>query len=120
MATDLSVPPQARSSRFPPSRPGWSALPPRPPARAWGRTALPRRLRLGRAPYCIRTVASRRPWRYTAADYRAAALARPDGPPLAGQRAVAFWDPDLQQALLELAVRVEEETGLDVLLSDLA
>ncbi|MFF4874129.1 TIGR02679 family protein [Streptomyces sp. NPDC000961] len=60
-----------------------------------------------------------RPWRYTAAHYRAAALARPDGPPLAGQPAEALWDPDLQQALLELAVRVEEETVLDVLLSDL-
>ncbi|WP_086779126.1 DUF2399 domain-containing protein [Streptomyces griseus] len=60
-----------------------------------------------------------RPWRYTAADYRAAVLARPDGPPLTGQPAEALWDPDLQQALLELAVRVEEETVLDVLLSDL-
>ncbi|MDV9186687.1 DUF2399 domain-containing protein [Streptomyces sp. SR27] len=58
--------------------------------------------------------------RYTAAHYRAAALARPDGPPLAAQPAEALWDPDLQQALLELAVRVEEETVLDVLLSDLA
>ncbi|WTG38324.1 DUF2399 domain-containing protein [Streptomyces anulatus] len=31
-----------------------------------------------------------RPWRYTAAHYRAAALARPDGPPLAGQPAEAL------------------------------
>ncbi|MFD4832376.1 TIGR02679 family protein [Streptomyces uncialis] len=61
-----------------------------------------------------------RPWRYTAADYRAAALARPDGLPLAGPPAEAPWDPDLRQALLQLAVRVEEETVLDVLLSDLA
>ncbi|MCY0953688.1 DUF2399 domain-containing protein [Streptomyces sp. H27-S2] len=61
-----------------------------------------------------------RPWRYTAADYRAAALARPDGPALAGHPAEAPWDPDLRQALLQLAVRVEEETVLDVLLSDLA
>ncbi|MFD3758211.1 TIGR02679 family protein [Streptomyces sp. NPDC058622] len=61
-----------------------------------------------------------RPWRYTAADYRAAAPARPDGPALAGQPTEAPWDPDLQQALLQLAVRVEEETVLDVLLSDLA
>lgn len=61
------------------------------------------------------------PWRYTAADYRAAALASPDGlPPLAGQPTVAPWDPDLKQALLERGVRVEEETLLDVLLSDLA
>jgi hypothetical protein len=44
----------------------------------------------------------------------------PDGPPLAGPPAEASWDSDLQQALLELAVRVEEETVLDALLSDLA
>lgn len=61
-----------------------------------------------------------RPWRYTAADYRAAAVERPDGPPLAGQPAEASWDPDLQQALLQLGVRVEEEMVLDGLLSDLA
>ncbi|WHM35999.1 TIGR02679 family protein [Streptomyces sp. BPTC-684] len=61
-----------------------------------------------------------RPWRYTAADYRAAALARPDGPPLTGQPTEAPWDPDLQRALLGLGVRVEEETVLDALLTDLA
>ncbi|MER7048860.1 TIGR02679 family protein [Streptomyces jumonjinensis] len=60
-----------------------------------------------------------RPWRYTAADYRAAALTAPDGPPLAGQRAEAPWDPDLPQALMESGVRVEEESVLDLLLSDL-
>ncbi|MFF5703982.1 TIGR02679 family protein [Streptomyces sp. NPDC012794] len=62
-----------------------------------------------------------RPWRYTAADYRAAAMADADGlPPLAGQPAEAPWEPALREALLELGVRVEEETVLDVLLSDLA
>ena len=61
------------------------------------------------------------PWRYTAADYRAAvALAGPEGLPLAGRPAEAPWDPDLPQALLELGVRVEEETVLDALLTDLA
>ncbi|MFI5619334.1 TIGR02679 family protein [Streptomyces sp. NPDC051567] len=59
------------------------------------------------------------PWRYTAADYRAAALAHSGGPPLAGQPAEAPWDLDLAPALAELGVRVEEETLLDVLLSDL-
>lgn len=61
------------------------------------------------------------PWRYTATDYRAAAaLAGPGSPPLAGQPAEAPWDPALPQALSELGVRVEEETVLDALLSDLA
>ncbi|MCX4825173.1 TIGR02679 family protein [Streptomyces sp. NBC_01142] len=61
------------------------------------------------------------PWRYTAADYRtAAALAGPEGLPLAGRPAEAPWDPALPQALLELGVRVEEETVLDALLTDLA
>ncbi|MFJ7266373.1 TIGR02679 family protein [Streptomyces sp. NPDC099050] len=60
------------------------------------------------------------PWRYTAADYRAAAHAGLNGlPPLAGQPTGAPWDPDLQHALMELGVRVEEETVLDVLLADL-
>ncbi|MET9882729.1 TIGR02679 family protein [Streptomyces sp. NPDC006430] len=61
-----------------------------------------------------------RPWRYTAADYRAAALARPGGPPLTGRSVEAPWDPELPRALEERGVRVEEETLLDVLLSDLA
>lgn len=62
-----------------------------------------------------------RPWRYTAADYRAAAaLAGPVGLPLAGRPAEAPWDPALARALLELGVRVEEETVLDALLTDLA
>ncbi|MFE5616469.1 DUF2399 domain-containing protein [Streptomyces sp. NPDC056524] len=62
----------------------------------WGGLRIPSAL-LRRVPW--------RPWRYTAADYRVAALARPDCPPLAGQRAEGLWDPDLQQALLELALR---------------
>ncbi|MET8748609.1 TIGR02679 family protein [Streptomyces sp. NPDC004667] len=60
------------------------------------------------------------PWRYTTADYRAAALAHPGGPPLTGRPAEAPWAPGLSDALEELGIRIEEETVLDALLSDLA
>ncbi|MER5779365.1 TIGR02679 family protein [Streptomyces sp. NPDC002039] len=60
------------------------------------------------------------PWRYTTADYRAAALTHPGGLPLTGRPAEAPWDPCLPDALEELGVRIEEETVLDALLSDLA
>ncbi|MFB6613171.1 TIGR02679 family protein [Streptomyces sp. NPDC056367] len=60
------------------------------------------------------------PWRYTAADYRAAARTHPGGPPLTGRPAEAPWDPGLPDVLGELGVRIEEEVVLDVLLSDLA
>ncbi|MFC9813322.1 TIGR02679 family protein [Streptomyces virginiae] len=59
------------------------------------------------------------PWRFTAAEYRAAALRGPAGPPLTGRPAEAPWDPELSAALTELGIRVEEETVLDQLLSDL-
>ncbi|MDJ0465373.1 TIGR02679 family protein [Streptomyces sp. H27-C3] len=59
------------------------------------------------------------PWRYTAADYRAAVRTQPVGPPLAGARVDAPWDPDLPGALEESGVRVEEEAVLNDLLSDL-
>ncbi|MEV6052034.1 TIGR02679 family protein [Streptomyces sp. NPDC052107] len=59
------------------------------------------------------------PWRYTAADYRAAVAATPLARPLAGTPATAAWDPDLSAALTELGVRIEEETVLDYLLTDL-
>ncbi|MGR3934777.1 TIGR02679 family protein [Streptomyces sp. BRA346] len=61
-----------------------------------------------------------RPWRYTAADYRAAAGRSPLAPSLTGTPATTPWDPDLRAALGELGVRVEEETVLDDLLTDLA
>ncbi|WP_343999160.1 MULTISPECIES: TIGR02679 family protein [Streptomyces] len=61
-----------------------------------------------------------RPWRYTAADYRAAATATPLAPPLTGTPATAPWDHELCPALTELGVRIEEETVLDDLLADLA
>ncbi|MGW4029353.1 TIGR02679 family protein [Streptomyces sp. NPDC004838] len=60
-----------------------------------------------------------RPWRYTAADYRAAVLAGDGGPSLTGRPAEAPWDPDLPPALMELGVRVEEESVLGTLLADL-
>ncbi|MGW6412853.1 TIGR02679 family protein [Streptomyces vinaceus] len=60
------------------------------------------------------------PWRYTTADYRAAALTHRGGLPLTGRPAEALWDPRLPDALEELGVRIEEETVLDALLSDLA
>ncbi|MFG2389834.1 TIGR02679 family protein [Streptomyces lavendulae] len=60
------------------------------------------------------------PWRYTADDYReAVAVAGPDLRPLEGKPALSPWDPDLALALTEHALRVEEETILDVLLTDL-
>lgn len=59
------------------------------------------------------------PWRYTTADYRAAARRNPLAPALTGSPATAPWDPDLRAALGELGVRVEEETVLDELLTDL-
>ncbi|MFV0136142.1 TIGR02679 family protein [Streptomyces sp. HMX87] len=59
------------------------------------------------------------PWRYTAADYRTAVTATPLAPPLTGTPTTAAWDPDLPAALIELGVRIEEETVLDDLLADL-
>ncbi|MDL2077897.1 TIGR02679 family protein [Streptomyces sp. GXMU-J15] len=59
------------------------------------------------------------PWRYTAADYRAAVAATPLAPPLTGTPTTAAWAPDLPAALTELGVRIEEETVLDDLLADL-
>jgi uncharacterized protein (TIGR02679 family) len=59
------------------------------------------------------------PWRYTAADYRAAVAAAPLAPPLTGTQTTAAWDPDLPAALTELGVRIEEETVLDDVLADL-
>ncbi|MGW0390916.1 TIGR02679 family protein [Streptomyces sp. NPDC003042] len=61
-----------------------------------------------------------RPWRYTAADYRAAATTGRHPQPLSGPPAEAPWDPELPPALAELGIRVEEESVLDALLGDLA
>ncbi|MFJ5034208.1 TIGR02679 family protein [Streptomyces sp. NPDC088560] len=59
------------------------------------------------------------PWRYTATDYRAAAATTPLAGPLTGTPATAPWDPELRPALTELGVRIEEETVLNDLLTDL-
>lgn len=58
------------------------------------------------------------PWRYTTADYRAAA--RDSALPLTGIPAASPWDPPLAEALAGHGVRVEEEMVLDTLLADLA
>ncbi|MCX4584664.1 TIGR02679 family protein [Streptomyces sp. NBC_01481] len=60
-----------------------------------------------------------RPWRYTAAHYRAAAARLTEVPDLTGAPAATPWDPALAAALAERGVRVEEEVVLDDLLSDL-
>ncbi|WP_345943377.1 TIGR02679 family protein [Streptomyces sp. SID8352] len=60
-----------------------------------------------------------RPWRYTAADYRAAVTAVAGAPALTGPPAATPWDPALAVALAECGVRVEEETVLNDLLTDL-
>ncbi|MEW1551244.1 TIGR02679 family protein [Streptomyces tsukubensis] len=62
-----------------------------------------------------------RPWRYTADDYReAVAAAGPGLRPLDGKPAPAPWDPALAIALARHGLRVEEESVLDALLTDLA
>ncbi|MFF3556105.1 TIGR02679 family protein [Streptomyces tsukubensis] len=62
-----------------------------------------------------------RPWRYTADDYReAVAAAGPALRPLDGKPALSPWDPALAIALTRHGLRVEEESVLDVLLTDLA
>ena len=57
-----------------------------------------------------------RPWRMSAADYRAAAR----GPlPLAGLAVAAPWDPELAPALEEIGWAVHEEQVVDGLVADL-
>ncbi|MGW1885701.1 TIGR02679 family protein [Streptomyces sp. NPDC001970] len=60
-----------------------------------------------------------KPWRYGAAHYREAAGAVAGSSTLVGTPVETPWDPGLNVALRELGVRVEEETVLDDLLSDL-
>ncbi|MFI1922392.1 TIGR02679 family protein [Streptomyces sp. NPDC020377] len=60
-----------------------------------------------------------RPWRYMAADYRAAVTEVAEAPDLTGPPAATPWDPALAVALAERGLRVEEETVLDDLLRDL-
>ncbi|WP_306366101.1 TIGR02679 family protein [Nocardiopsis sp. CC223A] len=58
------------------------------------------------------------PWRFTAADYTAAAAAGP-GRPLGGVPAPTPWDPPLAAVMGRHGVRVEEENVLPDLLADL-
>ncbi|MEU9456617.1 TIGR02679 family protein [Streptomyces sp. NPDC048277] len=64
-------------------------------------------------------VAPWRPWRYEAADYRAAAAGVSEPQYLTGTAAATPWDPGLAAAMTEHGLRVEEESILDALLSDL-
>lgn len=68
----------------------------------------------------LREIVPFRPWRFTAADYKAALAAGGERPPLHSRRSVALWDADLGRALLEADAAVEEETVLEDLLEDLA
>lgn len=61
------------------------------------------------------------PWRYTAADYRAAVRGSASHTaltPLTGTPGDSPWNSALRPALMELGVRVEEETVLEDLVSD--
>ncbi|MDX2932780.1 TIGR02679 family protein [Streptomyces ipomoeae] len=60
-----------------------------------------------------------RPWRMTAADYRAAVARTPHGP-RPGRLTEAPWDPELTRAMTEHGIAVVEELVADVLLADLA
>jgi uncharacterized protein (TIGR02679 family) len=60
-----------------------------------------------------------RPWRYTAAHYRAAVAGVAEASELTGPPAATPWDAALAVALAEHGVRVEEEAVLDDLLLDL-
>lgn len=59
-----------------------------------------------------------RPWRMTAADYRAA-LSKGESTPLAGPPAASPWDPELARAMHDSGSTVMEERLLPALLSDL-
>ncbi|MFE7606863.1 TIGR02679 family protein [Streptomyces celluloflavus] len=60
-----------------------------------------------------------RPWRMTAADYRAAVARAPGGPP-PGRLTEAPWDPELTTAMAAHGTAVVEELVADLLLDDLA
>ncbi|MFJ3309296.1 TIGR02679 family protein [Streptomyces sp. NPDC086549] len=64
-------------------------------------------------------VAPWRPWRFEAADYQAAVAGVSEPQYLTGTAAATPWDPRLAAAMTEHGVRVEEESILDALLSDL-
>ncbi|MEU0787879.1 DUF2399 domain-containing protein [Streptomyces sp. NPDC006173] len=59
-----------------------------------------------------------RPWRMTAADYRAAAASTPHGPD-PGRLTEAPWHPELTRAMAERRIAVVEELLAEALLVDL-
>jgi uncharacterized protein (TIGR02679 family) len=59
------------------------------------------------------------PWRFGAADYRAALVADGRGPVLAGPVAASPWDASLAVAMEAAGVAVAEEATIDQLLGDL-
>lgn len=59
------------------------------------------------------------PWRFCAADYRAAAAADDASLALAGRPAEAAWDPELPVAMAEIGRAVEEEAVVELLVADL-
>jgi uncharacterized protein (TIGR02679 family) len=61
-----------------------------------------------------------RPWRFTAADYRAALAAPKERYKLRARQVEAAWDPELAPAMAEAGLAVEEEAVLGELLGDLA
>jgi uncharacterized protein (TIGR02679 family) len=61
-----------------------------------------------------------RPWRFTAADYRAALAAPKERYELRARQVEAAWDPELAPAMAEAGAAVEEEAVLGELLGDLA
>jgi uncharacterized protein (TIGR02679 family) len=61
-----------------------------------------------------------RPWRFTAADYRAALRTQGETAKLRARPVDAAWDPRLAPAMAEAGVAVEEEAVLGELLADLA
>jgi uncharacterized protein (TIGR02679 family) len=61
-----------------------------------------------------------RPWRFTAAEYRAALAAPKERYELRARLVEAAWDPELAPAMVEAGVALEEEAVLGELLGDLA
>ena len=58
------------------------------------------------------------PWRFTAADYVAAAAGRSPARPLLGTPAESPWDPELATAMAAHGVVIEEEALIDELVAD--
>lgn len=59
------------------------------------------------------------PWRFTAADYRAAIASGGPSRELTGPRAESTWDPELANVMAETGEVVEEEAVADILAADL-